>query len=792
MLLHSFNLLFRTISRNKTFSLLNMGGLAIGITCASFIFLWVENELTFNHHFARRNNLFSVMETQESAGQLSTLRGGPVPLAEGIKNKIPGVKNIARLGWPTEQFFLKDNKIFVESGQYADSSILAMLDCRFVYGTAPSLKSPESILISASMSNALFGNTNPVGKTLTTKTGSPWMKDGLFTVTGVFQDFPANSSYHFNWLSPYKIAEDLMRPQWNKWDIPVETLVELEAAADVAKVNQQFNQFLKEKVAGSKTQLFLFSMNDWNLYGHFTNGKPDGGKIQYIQLFSLIAGIILLIACINFMNLSTARSEKRAKEVGIRKVSGAHRYELVLAFIRESLTMAFLSVLLSMVMITVCLPLFNLLLGTRLEAAIFKMNHLLFLLGTGLVCGLLSGLYPAFYLSAFKPIAVLKGFSTQRSIGTVFIRKGLVIIQFTVSIVLIVATAVIYKQVQYVKSRDLGYSTNRMIEMVTPESFPARFEVVRQQLLQLGVIENAAMAYNPMLQLHSYSNDNNWAGKSPRQPITVYDIGVTDKYIATMHMKIKAGRDFNAGERIDSNHTVIINETLAKLMGPEGKLGGIITRKGFPPVQVIGIVQDFIFNDMYGSGGPVLLGCLPQACNNLFLSLSPRMDTKKALAKIDQVLAATVPDYPFTHKFVDEELNQLFETENMISQLATIFAVLAIFISCLGLFGLAAYTAEKRTKEIGIRKVLGATVGSLAALLSSEFLQLVCLACVIAFPLAWWGIHTWLQQYQYRTSMDWWPFATAGIGALFIALMTVSFQAIKTARANPVKSLRTE
>jgi putative ABC transport system permease protein len=792
MLRHQFNLLLRTINRNKTFTLLNTGGLAIGITFASLIFIWIENELTFNHYFSKIDNIFAVMEVQESAGHLSTVRGGPVPLAENINHKFPGVKNTGRLSSPYEQFFVMGEKIFVESGQYADSSILPMLNCRFVYGAAPSLTLPESIVISITMSKAMFGNTNPVGKTLMTKTGSPWTKDGLFTITGVFQDFPANSTYHFNWLSPYKIAEDLMHTQWNKWDIPVETLVELEPNADIATANNQLSQFLKEKVAGSKTQLFLFSMRDWNLHDHFTDGKADGGRIQYIQLFSLIACIILLIACINFMNLSTARSEKRAREVGIRKVSGAHRHELVLQFMRESLAMSFLAVVVSMILIPVTVPVFNLLLGTALDANIFNTGHLLFLLATGLVCGVISSLYPAFYLSAFKPITVLKGFKVQRATGATFIRKGMVALQFTVSIALIIATVIIYQQIQHVKSRNLGYTTNRMIEMNTPERFPAQFEVIRQQLLAAGAIENAAMAYNPMLHIYSYSHDYTWAGKSPRDQETIYDIGVTDRYLATMKMKIKSGRDFYPGERIDSNNTIIINESMAKLMGAEGKIGGKVIRKGFPATHVVGIVEDFIFNDMYGVGGPVLLGCIPQACNHLFLSLSHEMDTKKALAKIDQVIKTSVPGYPFSYKFVDEELNQLFEMENMIGRLSVIFALLAILISCLGLFGLASYTAERRTKELGIRKVLGASVGSLATLLSAEFFQMVSVSCIIAFPLAWWSIHSWLQQYQYRIEIQWWPFAFAGMSTLSIALLTVSFQSVKAALANPVKSLRTE
>jgi ABC-type antimicrobial peptide transport system permease subunit len=792
MLPNQLTVLFRTIWRTKTYSFLNIFGLAIGITCASFIFLWVENELTFNHNFQKRNSLFSIMEIQESAGKPSTIPGGPMPLAEDLKNKVPGVKNTARLSWDHKQFFVLDEKVFSEVGRYADSSLLSMLNFTFVYGSAPSLQSPESIIISESMSVALFGQVNPVGKIVRSKTGSPWTKDGNFTITGVFKDFPVNSSYRVNWFSPFKLFEDLMHPEWNKWAIPVETLVEMEPTADIAATDKRLQHYMKAKVDGSTMQLFLFSMNDWNLYSHFTNGKPDGGKIRYVHLFSLIAIIILVIACINFMNLSTARSEKRAKEVGIRKVSGAFRYQLVSQFIKESLTLSFLAVVLAMAIISICLPLFNKLVDKELSAGLFRVGHLLFFLSIGLVCGLLSGIYPAFYLSSFRPVVVLKGLKMKPGGGSVSIRKGLVIAQFVISVMLIIATVVVYQQIQFVKSRDLGYKTNNMVEFVIPSSLVSHFRAIREEMLRSGSIENAAMAYHPPLDMSSSSEEYEWAGKSPNTPVTVYDIGVSAEYISTMHMKLVSGRDFYDKPGKDSTLSAIINETMAKLMGAEGRIGGNISRKGFPSIPITGIVQDFIFNDMYGAGGPILMVCIPQAADHMMIALNPQMNIKESMAKIDHILTTAVPGYPFDYKFVDEDLNKLFETENMISKLATVFAVLAILISCLGLFGLATYTAEKRTKEIGIRKVLGASVRSLTRLLSLEYLKLVCISCIIAFPLAWWALHAWLQDYQYRTTIHWWVFAVAGISALAIAMMTVSFQAIKVAIGNPVKSLRTE
>ena len=783
-------LLFRNIWKNKTFSFLNIFGLGIGIACASLIFLWVEHELSFNHNFDKRNSIFSIMQMTD--GEKPTTGYAPIPMAADIKNTIPGIKNVARLSWEQKQLFVLGNRSFYESGQYADSSILSILNFSFIYGTNPSLKSPESIVISETMCRALFGNDNPIGKTLTTKSDSPWSKDGNFIITGVFKDFPVNCSYHFNWLSPFKIYEDLLHPEWNKWTITTETLVETEPAANLADINKKLKHYMAKKVEGSTLITFLFSMNDWNLYSQFTDGKPDGGKIQHILLFSLIAFLILAIACINFMNLSTARSEKRAKEVGVRKVSGAGRIDLIRQFISESLVMSFLAVALAIVIISVSIPAFNTLIGKELHADFFKASHLVFLLAIGFLCGLLSGIYPALYLSSFKPVMVLKGLKIKNSSASVFMRKGLVISQFTISIILIISTIIIYQQIQYVKSRNLGYETNNMIDLTVPQSLPGHFSAIRGELLNTGLVENAALTWNEPLRMNSSSGEYTWQGKSPGTAVEVYDMGVSPEYISTMHMTIKSGRDFYPQPGIDSNK-IIINDAMAKLMGAEGKIGSYISRKSpSMRVQVVGIIQDFVFNDMYGPCGPVLIGCIPQATNLMIVRFKRRTDLKEALAKTDQILKASTPGYPFEYKFVDEAFNKLFETENLIEKLAAVFSVLAIAISCLGLFGLAAYTAERRTKEIGIRKVLGASVNSLAKLLSREFLKLVCLSCIIAFPVAWWALHAWLQNYQYRTNIHWWVFLMAGVMALFIAVLTVSYQAIKVAIINPIKSLRTE
>ncbi|MCC6286768.1 MAG: ABC transporter permease [Chitinophagaceae bacterium] len=783
-------ILFRNIRRNKTFSFLNIFGLATGIACACFIFLWIENEHSFNHQFTKRDHLFFLAQQSADEPGGNFAASAPMPMAPDLEKNMPGIKHISRITWENNQLFVLGNKKIYKMGQYADSSLLSMLDFHFIYGTAPFLPSPESIIISESMSKALFNNENPVGKTITTKSESMWTKDGVFKITGVFKDFSENSSFRLNWISPYSVYENLMMPQWNKWNIFLTTLVETEPSANLDRLGKNIRDYMPAKVEGSSLKTFLLSIKDINLYDKFINGKLSGGKMEHIRLFSVIAILILLIACINFMNLSTARSEKRALEVGVRKVSGADRFSLIRQFMTESLIMALLSVVVAVVIVFACVPLFNMIIGKDLHIHLLKPAHIIFLLSAGIICGLLSGLYPAFFLSSFQPALVLKGLNVKHKFP-VFMRKGLVVLQFTISLILIIATITIYRQIAHIKSRNLGYNVKNMVEVLIPNSAKEHFPTIRNELLKTGVVENVALTWNEPLYMHSSSNEYTWEGKSAKDKDQIFDVGVSPSYISTMKMKLKSGRDFYE-TGTDSFSHVIINETLAKKMGEQGKLGAYISRQSLGKVEVVGIVEDFIFNDMYGSGGPVLIFCAPQTGEDMIISPKKGADIQKLIAGTDHILKSYINGYPFEYKFVDEKFNRLFESETLIGNLAIIFSVLAILISCLGLFGLASYTAERRTKEIGIRKVLGASVRSLVKLLSVDFLRLVCIACIIAFPVAWWAMHSWLQNYQYRTTVQWWAFPLAAATAILIAIATVSFQAIKAAVANPVKSLRTE
>jgi putative ABC transport system permease protein len=786
-----FKTTLRNLWKNKTYSFLNITGLAIGVASAVLIFLWVDDELTFNQHFVNHDFIYRIMENHHNDGKISTSGSTPGPMAQAVKSDIPGIKNSGRLSWTMDELMVLNDKSIKESGAYVDPSILSMLALSFRFGDpAEAFKDLQSVIISEKVSRKFFGDENPVGKTIKMDANQGYSVDGLYTVTGVYKGFPENSSYKFQWISPYAVFEnknDWMKPWGNNL---TETLVELNPSVDPERINKKLAGYLTAKTGLPSADCILFSMNDWNLRNQFTDGRQDGGNIKYVKLFSLIAGIILMIACINFMNLSTAQSEKRAREVGVRKVMGASKSRLIVRFIGESLLMSFIAVILAIVIVYLLLPMYSDLVKKSLAINLFSLSHLGWLLAVGLVTGLIAGSYPAFYLSSFNPIKVLKGIKIKSGSGVIFIRKGLVISQFSVSIILIICTTIIYQQIQHIKQRDLGYDKDRLIVMDLQGDVKKHFSSLSDQLMSTGFIENAAMSLHDPLHIYSYTDRFTWPGKDLNNKVTVHSNLVSPGYLSVLHTKIIEGRDFYQTPEVDSNR-VIINESMKKLMGNEGRLGGLISVNSMN-LRVAGIIKDVVYNDVYAAGSPLILFCNPKPATVLTIRIRPNVDLTEALSKTEAIFKINNPGYPFEYKFLDEEFNQLFSTETLIGNLAGIFSVLAIFISCLGLFGLAAYTAERRRKEIGIRKVLGASSQGLAGLLSKEFLKLVALSCIVAFPVSWWAMHSWLQDYQYRTTIHWWIFAIAGLTSLAIALVTVSFQAIKVAIANPIRSLRTE
>lgn len=785
MIRNYFKTAFRNLWKNKTYSFLNIFGLAVGITCAGLIFLWIEDEFNYNHHNVKRDQLYQVLENQAYEGKTYTFSATPGLLAQGMKEEIPGVKNTCRFTWDQFTLFSLGEKTIYERGYYADSSIFSMFTIQFLQGNKEqAFKQLYSLVISEKMAKKFFGDAKGI-------TGKQLKVDNKeeYTVTGVIKDLPENSSIRFDWLAPFKIYHD--RNEWlNAWgNNGIQTFVELEELADPVTVNKKLHGYIHSKDTNAIAKPFLLSMNDWRLRSNFEEGKPAGGRIQYVRMFGIIAWIILLIACINFMNLATARSEKRAREVGVRKVLGAGKKVLVAQFIGEALFMALLSLILSIAILNLLLPGFNKLVQKHLTLGLTIPSHIFSLLSIGLICGLVAGSYPAFYLSSFNPTSVFKGLRLKGG-SAAAIRKGLVVLQFTISIVLIISTIIIYRQIQHVKSRELGYNKDNLIQTGLRGDMQKNFPVIKQELLSTGLVGNVALSNLNMLYMGSSTSDFTWEGKDPTRQILVTQDWVSPEYINTTGVQIKEGRDFYPDPKQDSL-SVIVNETLAGLISKESVVGKILRHDSIK-YTIVGVTKDFVFGDMYAKSDPLVFMVYPEYYGYMYIRVKPQSNTENAVAKIENIIKKNNPGYPFNYIFVDDEFDRQFRSEMLIGKLSRVFALLGIIITCLGLFGLATYTAERRTKEIGIRKVLGATVTGITGLLSKDFLQLVVLSALIAFPLAWWAMHDWLQNYAYRVTISWWVFIVAGVIVVLIAMLTISFQSIKAAVANPVKSLRTE
>ncbi len=666
-----------------------------------------------------------------------------------------------------------------------------MLQPTFLKGNAAAFTNPHTIILSAKMAQKFFGSTEPLGQTLRMD------NEQDYTVIGVVKDAEPNVSIAYDYLAP--VENFIQKARWlDNWaTYGISTMLELRPGANVDKLNDQLTAILRPKArlyAHATCQ--LWSMTRWHLYDRFTNGQPDGGRITFIRMVSAIAWIIIVIACINFMNLATAKAGQRAREVGVRKTLGAMRKALIGQFLLESLLMAFVAVGFAIVLIYLFLPAFNTLVDKQLTFTPLKPVHLAALVSIGVFCGLIAGSYPAFYLSSFDPVAVLKGQRIGLNTGAGFIRKTLVVTQFTFSVGLIVCTVIINQQIQYVRSRDLGYNKEHLVYTGIQGDLASHFDALRSDLLQSGVVADAAISSSPPLGVWNTTTSQQvtWPGGGPDSKIKIAWVTVSPGYLSTMGLTLKEGRNFYPDTKADSGD-IIINETLAKIIGKEAHPGDYLTYMQRDRLKIIGIVKDYLFDDMRGSVSPLMIDCEPQIKENynfLDIRLKPGNDLPASLAKMVAVIRGDNPGYPVDYNFVDQDFAQEFTIETRIGEFAGIFSILAILISCLGLFGLAAYTAERRTKEIGIRKVLGASTAGLASLLSKEFLQLVTLACFIAFPLSWVGMNFWLKEYAYRMVIHWWIFALAGTAALLIALLTVSFLAIRAAMANPVNSLRTE
>ena len=785
---------WRNLLRNRASSFINISGLAIGMAVAVLIGLWIYDELSFNKNFKNHNRIAKVIQNVSNNGEVQTWMSVPYPLAEELrKNYGSDFKQVVLSTGINDHILSHDDKKLTKSGAFFEKNAPELFTMKMLRGNLNSLSDPSSIILSASSARAYFGNDDPLNKVMKI--------DNQMTVkvSGVYEDFPRNSSFaDVNFMSTWdllyngtpwiKTMEDPWRP--NAFVV----YVQLTDNADVNKVSAKIKDVKLKKVnaqlAKKKPALFLHPMDNWHLYSEYKNGVNTGGAIQYVWMFGIIGVFVLLLACINFMNLSTARSEKRAKEVGIRKTVGSLRKQLILQFFNESLLTVFFSFVLALTLAQLTLPFFNTVADKTMS--IPWSSPLFWIMGIGftLFTGLIAGSYPAFYLSSFKPVKVLKGTFKAGRFAAIP-RKVLVVLQFTVSVTLIIGTIIVYRQIQFAKDRPVGYTREGIvtIPMIT-DNVHNHFAAVKDELVHAGVIVSMTESGSPTTGVWNSSSGFSWPKKDPNLSIDFGNVSVAWDYGKTVGWTIKEGRDFSKEFGSDSS-AFIINEAAAHFMGLEKPIGETVTWFG-TPFTVIGVVKNMVMNSPYDEVRPVIYNLSNEAGGVILAKINPNSSTKDALSNIEKVFKKFNPEQPFEYRFTDEEYAKKFGNEERIGKLAGFFAALAIAISCLGLFGLTSFVAEQRKKEIGVRKILGASVFNLWTLLSKDFVTLVLISFLVAIPMAYYFMHNWLQNYQYRTAMSWWVFLAAGCGALTITLVTVSFQSIKGALMNPVKSLRTE
>jgi ABC-type antimicrobial peptide transport system permease subunit len=790
---------FRIVFRNRTYSVLNIAGLAIGITAAALVLLWVEYQFNFNKNIPKHKYLYRIGQHQQYGDVVRTFFVSPGPLFETLNNEFPDVKCNTRYT-SNRKDFLKDGDRAPVSmfGAYADSCIFGMLDMTFVKGDASRAFEPaQAIVISEKMATALFGRQSPLGEVLKGNEGD------TYEVTGVFKNFhKGNSSFQYDWIIPFRILKKLYIERGyigdgNHWGSNwYTTLVELYRGVDVAQLNDKLSGLAAAKTNGDVTaKFFMYPLDRARLYGEFKDGLETGtGYIRTVRLFFWIGCIILLIACINFMNLSTARSEKRALEVGVRKTFGSRRARLVQQFMGEAGLITGIALLAALALLYFCLPLFNRLLSHNLTFDFSNPYHYAGLLSIGALCTLLAGSYPAFYLSSFAPLTVLKKLKKPGG-SAAWIRKGLVVLQFSVSFILICATLVVYLQIRHAQRRPLGFVKENVMLFPVNEDIKQRTETVRSELLRTGVIENAGFSSHNMMQIYSNGGGYQWQGKAPEINPLVTSLYITPGLLETAGIKVTEGESFATEEAEGSRQKVIINRTLANMMGEAGRVGSLIGQGDDSRHygEITGIIADFVFNNIYSvKTEPLIIRNYGKIAEYLFVKLRAGADVMDVQAKVKGVLQTFSPNTSFDAMFMDDTFNRMFENEQTVGRLAGLFAGLAILISCLGLFGLSAFAAEQRTKEIGIRKVLGASIPDILVLLGQNFMALIGVAVVIGLPVAWYVSANWLQSYEYKITLGWGVFVVTVLLISFIALLTVSVQSLRAATANPVKAIKTE
>lgn len=797
MLKNYLKILFRNIFKSKVFSLINLTGLSIGMGTAILIFLWIGNELSMDRFHEKSDRIYVMYNRdKDPLGQVWAWNNTPKPLMPTLKKDYPEVENAVRFNNITFLLTAGEKK-FNKRGAFVDSGFLNIFSFPLLEGNAASaLSGPNDIVLTEKFAKAFFGNESALGKIIKV--------DSVHncTVTGVLKDLPNNTTFRFDYLLPWAYMQKLDWDDNNWQNNSVRTFALLKEGASQAAFDNKVRTITIDhtKDAGnpSTTEVFTQPLQRYYLYAKSENGKLVGGQIEMVRLFGIIAAFILLIACINFMNLSTAKSEKRAKEVGIRKVAGAGRTMLMLQFLCESIFLSLMAFVIALLLVHISLKSFNELVGKELFINYKDATFWFAAVGFILLTGIVAGSYPAFYLSSFTPVKVLKG-TFKKVNALVTPRKVLVIVQFSFAIMLIIATSIVVRQIQYGLKRETGYDRNNLIYAFTQGETDKHYESIKAEVLSSGAVTSMTRSANPITQRWSDSWGFEWEGSSEADlKIDFLRLGSDADFSKTIGVKIIEGRDLDCYKFSTDTNAVLLNESAVKAMRLKKPIGTIIRSAGEasdPGVQVIGVIKDFVIESPFEQKvSPLMVTGLGRNdfAQVIHMKLNPAKDDATNIATIEKIFKKFNPEYPFDYAFVDESYANKFKDTQRTGTLASLFAGLTIFISCLGLFGLAAYMAESRIKEIGVRKVLGASVLGISSLLSKDFLKLVLISFLIASPIAWYFMNKWLAEYSYRIEVEWWIFLLAGAASVFIAILTVSYQAISAARSNPVKSLRSE
>ena len=778
---------WRNILRDKVYSGINIGGLAIGMVVAGLIGLWIYDELTMNRQHANYDRLAQVMQHASMDGTIVTFSSLPMPTSAAIRDAYGEDFERVASTWVGERTVAYKEKVLLQTGCFAEAPFPGMITLDMLRGTTTGLSDPSAIFLSESLATSLFGAADPIGQTVQLDYANAQQ------VKGIYKDLPANSSFSgLAFIAPIKLLFANGQNTDNWYSSSFHIFAQLTAKGDFRKSSEKRKNILYAHTNdATKPVLFLNPMSRWHLY-EFRNGISVNGRRKFVWLFGIIGGFVLLLACINFMNLSTARSEKRAKEVGIRKAIGSLKQQLVGQFLCESFLVVSIAAVVAMFFATLSLPVFNEFSGKKMNIPWTQPELGMVVAGFIFVIGLLAGSYPAFYLSSFRPIRALKGSLKAGHFASVP-RQVMVVVQFTVSVVLVIGTLVVYDQIQFAKNRPVGYSREGLVTLnqLTSE-IRQHYEAFRGELLATNAVTGVAMASTPTTGINSSADNLDWAGKDPNTQSLFGTIGIDQDYGDVVDWKVIAGRNFTRELSSDSQ-AFIFNEAAILQMGLKEPVGETIKWHG-KEWHVIGVVDDMVMTSPFGTAMPTvfMIDSRQRPYNVLNLRLDPHATTGDAMAKIEAVFKKYSPAAPFDYRFADQEYGLKFAAEERIGKLASVFAALAITISCLGLFGLASFITERRTKEIGIRKVLGATVGQLWQMLSRDFMVLVIISCFIAVPVAWRLMDQWLQAYDYKTVISWQVFLVAIATAVGVTLVTISYQVVKAALADPVNSLRSE